>query len=394
VDVYLICRRAIGLPNEVVMPVRRAVSGADVPAAAVLELFRPLTAVEEGAGYATWVLEPGTIGSARTQGAALVVDFGHQLEMVNNVNTSNGAGTFFNQLARTAFQFHAIQRVVATIEASESRFCTFFQRGPEPGCGVIRRTMVPEPQQLVDTRNRVPEDPQQYTTGGEWLDSAIVLPDGGVFVAVRTNGFSDLCSAAIYRIDPATGARTFIANGREPQVSPDGRQVVYATVAQADDNRGPGCAAVDISWRPVDGGAVRRTMLRPASRGTVAIGLQWSPDSRKVSMILGFDFSEASAAAVLDTVTGEYTMVRVSPELGAAFSERTGADCSLWRPWPYRWLSDGSLVAAVWCWSSDPVDSSTLPRWWHVPADGVLASLGDAVTDPSILAQLPMNPWS
>jgi hypothetical protein len=111
-------------------------------------------------------------------------------------------------------------------------------------------------------------------------------------------------------------------------------------------------------------------------------------------MILGFDFSEASAAAVLDTVTGEYTMVRVSPELGAAFSERTGADCSLWRPWPYRWLSDGSLVAAVWCWSSDPVDSSTLPRWWHVPADGVLASLGDAVTDPLILAQLPMNPWS
>jgi hypothetical protein len=68
------CRHAVGLPHEVVMPMTRVVSGADLPAAAVLDAFKPVTTAESQAGYATWVLEP-MIRSVRTDEADLLIDF-------------------------------------------------------------------------------------------------------------------------------------------------------------------------------------------------------------------------------------------------------------------------------------------------------------------------------
>jgi hypothetical protein len=134
VQVYLICDR-----TETLVPVQRVVSGADIPAAAIREIFKPTSAAENNAGYTTWVLEPTTIRSVRTQGAELLVDFSQQLEAVANLTTSNGARQFFSQLALTAFQFPEIQSVIATIETSESRFCVFFGGDPRPGSCVIRR---------------------------------------------------------------------------------------------------------------------------------------------------------------------------------------------------------------------------------------------------------------
>jgi hypothetical protein len=134
VQVYLICGRA-----QTPVPVQRVVSGADIPAAAVREIFRPLSAAENDAGFTSWVREPATVRSVRTQGAELLVDFSQELEAVANLTTSNGAGQFFSQLALTAFQFPEIHRVIATIETSESRFCVFFGGDPRPGSCVIRR---------------------------------------------------------------------------------------------------------------------------------------------------------------------------------------------------------------------------------------------------------------
>ena len=121
VKVFFVCDHADG--TSVVVPVARAVSASDSVVEAVRSALGPVSDLERAAGLRA-VADPGVVQDIRVAGDSVVVNF---TKGVENIPAPSRA-FLMQQLAGTGLQFGAIDRVSATIEGSEQRFCDFVIR--------------------------------------------------------------------------------------------------------------------------------------------------------------------------------------------------------------------------------------------------------------------------
>ncbi len=251
-------------------------------------------------------------------------------------------------------------------------------------------TAAPQPLRVVETRNPVPANAASYVLADERFDGAIALPDGSLLVVVRTAGLA-LCSATIWHVDPRNGERSVFARGRDPQVSPDGRTVVFAGVRQIDTGDSS-CTALEPTLHDLASGAeVVVPFGRDSTDGAIAYWHRWSPDGRFVTMSVGFDFSEGAGSAILDVTARSVSSLRMTRAVEESLNQRVGAaPGEPWELYARSWLSDGTLVAgATCCFGQADLDRSAAPTWWRVHPGESVRSIDDAVTEPALLAQLP-----
>jgi len=217
-------------------------------------------------------------------------------------------------------------------------------------------TTAPAPPRVVGTRNPPVAEPERFVAASELLEGAISLPDGSVLVAVRSLPEGSLCSATIWRVDAKSSARTYFANGREPQLSPDGHTVAYASVRRIGEGE-HSCGALDMGVRDLGTGSDRVIRIGDAdtSAGVVALHLLWSPNGRKVAMWIGIDRSESADSMLVDLGTATAARVRVASDVEAVFNYMPACGCrtahSSWArraatAWP-TWLASASRLGGT-----------------------------------------------
>jgi hypothetical protein len=317
----------------------------------------------------------------RVRGAALVI-----VVMVAFGGCGSGAEPVVEPTAMTS--------IVATTAPSTTSTAAPPTTAPPnnapPTTIVPATTATPQPLRVIETRNPVPENAASYVLADERFDGAIALPDGSLLVAVRAAGMA-LCSSTIWHVDPRNGERSMFAMGRDPQVSPDGRTVVFASVRRLDTGD-HSCTALEPALHDLASGAETVVPFgRDSTDGAIAYGHRWSPDGRFVTMSVGFDFSEGAGSVILDVTARSVSSLRMVQAVEGSLNQRVGAaPGEPWELYARSWLSDGTLVAgATCCFGQADLDRSAVPTWWRVHPGESVRSIDDAVTEPALLAQLP-----
>lgn len=243
---------------------------------------------------------------------------------------------------------------------------------------------------------KVPPEILDLLQPDEWLHGYAMVPGSGLIMgtAVGRGGTDYRCRTSLWQIDPLTGARTKIASGILPTLSPDGTKLAYAQQRSPNAREPAECGLDDIAVRTVATGLTMTADI-PRSDDTrlAAFALRWSPDSTRVRFYIGYENSDAvSGPLVFDLDKNSTIAIALGPsvrdELSATFAPHIASH--EWEVVSGVWLHDGSLAVTVSCGMGclSELPREAQPAWYRIDADYVLGSLNDPVTEPAFLAQL------
>jgi hypothetical protein len=243
---------------------------------------------------------------------------------------------------------------------------------------------------------KVPPEILDLLQPDEWLHGYAMVPGSGLVLgtAIGRGGTGYRCRTSLWQIDATTGARTKIASGILPTLSPDGSKLAYAQQRPPSAREPAECGLDDIAVRNIATGLTLTADI-PRSYDTrlAAFALRWSPDSTRLRFYLGYEDSDAvSGPLVFDLDKKSTVAIDLAPsvrdELSAAFAPHVASH--EWAVVSGVWLDDGSLAVTVSCGMGclGELPRDAQPGWYRIGADHLLRSLNDRVTEPEFLTQL------
>jgi hypothetical protein len=223
----------------------------------------------------------------------------------------------------------------------------------------------------------------------EWVADTTVLPGGTYLAAVRDRArFFDICTSRLVEIDPVASTRRELGPGGSPSVSPDGHLLLRTRIQQVPD----GCAMTEVVARDLRTGA-EHTLHRfdgLTQPGVSAGAARFSPGGRYAMWFTGWEFSEGGLALLYEVAADQVRPVVVDRAFSARLRARMPSPVASDAPceaFPGPFLADGRLAVALTC-NGLGDDFGDVPRWYAVPADGVVRSDADAITDREIIGEL------
>jgi hypothetical protein len=260
----------------------------------------------------------------------------------------------------------------------------------------VTTTAVVEYRVVWPSHSQVPPDILRLLEPHEWLYGYVVMPDSSIVLGTAEGsdfGSKYRCSASLWQIDAATGARVRIAGGVMPTLSPDGRKLAYAQLRPPSERNPSQCGLDDIAVRDIATGLTTKPNLHSDDDDRIAaFSLVWSPDSTRLRFYFGYEHSDrVTPPFVYDLAGNSAELVTIEPsvaeELSANFAPTVRP-----RKWDISigtWLLDRTLAVLVSCGMGCPdLPRDQQPGWYRVDADYVLRSLNGRVVEPEFLADL------